>query len=72
MIDPTGKLPGRGAYLCGKPDCWQKAATSGVLSKALKTTLIQTDRDRVMAYHNEHISHASAAPDNAQIDEKPV
>ena len=24
-VDPTGKKPGRGAYLCHQPECWQTA-----------------------------------------------
>jgi predicted RNA-binding protein YlxR (DUF448 family) len=34
-IDPTGKLNGRGAYLCEKPGCWQRALTTPILSRAL-------------------------------------
>lgn len=34
-IDPTGKLNGRGAYLCEKPECWNRAITSPILSRAL-------------------------------------
>ncbi len=38
-LDPTGKMPGRGAYLCLRPECqgdrrkWQKVA------KSLKTNI---------------------------------
>lgn len=49
VIDPTGKLNGRGAYLCDDPDCWARAAQSDVLSKALRTTLTEADRDRLRA-----------------------
>ena len=24
-VDPTGRMPGRGAYVCSNPDCLQKA-----------------------------------------------
>lgn len=34
-IDPTGKLNGRGAYLCDKPECWNRAITTPILSRAL-------------------------------------
>lgn len=43
-VDPKGKAPGRGAYLCMKSECWERAVKSDALSKALKTTL--TDEDR--------------------------
>jgi hypothetical protein len=39
QIDPTGKLAGRGAYLCQARPCWQKAFKSSALNRALKTTL---------------------------------
>src|SRR5690606_41462050 len=34
--DPTGRRNGRGAYLCHKAACWEKALRSGALSRALK------------------------------------
>ena len=37
-VDPTGRKNGRGAYLCDKQACWQRAVTTPVLGKALKTT----------------------------------
>ncbi len=48
-IDPTGKRPGRGAYLCDNPECWDKALHSDVLAKALRTTLTDADRERLRA-----------------------
>jgi uncharacterized protein len=47
VLDPTGKMNGRGAYLCDKPDCWHKAATTEVLSKALRVPLTEADRERI-------------------------
>ena len=47
QIDPTGKLNGRGAYLCDRENCWERAVTSDILSKALRTTLTTEDRDRL-------------------------
>lgn len=47
VVDPTGKLNGRGAYLCDKPECWQRAAVSDALTKALRVTLTDTDRERI-------------------------
>ncbi len=52
-VDPTGKRSGRGAYLCDNPDCWDRALTSDVLAKALRTTLTDIDRDRIRAAHPE-------------------
>jgi predicted RNA-binding protein YlxR (DUF448 family) len=47
VIDPTGKQAGRGAYLCDKSACWEKAASSDVLAKALRMTLKPEDREQV-------------------------
>jgi len=38
-IDPTGRLGGRGAYVCRSGDCLEKALTKGALSRALRTPL---------------------------------
>ncbi len=50
-VDPTGKRPGRGAYLCDNPACWDKALHSDVLANALRTTLTDADRERIRAAH---------------------
>lgn len=34
-IDPTGKKPGRGAYLCKRVRCWEQALSKGAISRAL-------------------------------------
>ena len=39
VLDVTGKLPGRGAYLCLNLECLRKARKTGALSRALKTSL---------------------------------
>ncbi len=38
-VDPRGKKPGRGAYLCLKRDCWETALKRRALDYALKTTV---------------------------------
>jgi predicted RNA-binding protein YlxR (DUF448 family) len=39
QIDPTGRKNGRGAYLCYKPACWQRATHTPILNRALNTQL---------------------------------
>lgn len=39
IIDSTGKAPGRGAYICGNPDCLTKALKGERLSRALRGQL---------------------------------
>lgn len=36
--DPTGKKPGRGAYLCPNRRCWEQALKKGRLERSLKAT----------------------------------
>jgi predicted RNA-binding protein YlxR (DUF448 family) len=49
MIDPTGKSPGRGAYLHNLRTCWE-AGLKGSLAHALKTELSDEDRKRMREY----------------------
>lgn len=39
LIDLTGKKAGRGAYLCGKAECFRLAKKSRALDRALKQTV---------------------------------
>ncbi|HEX9018672.1 MAG TPA: YlxR family protein [Anaerolineaceae bacterium] len=43
-VDPTGKLPGRGAYLHDTRDCWERGL-KGPLAHALKVELTDQDRE---------------------------
>lgn len=49
MIDPTGKAPGRGAYIHERIECWD-AALKGALARALRVELSDTQRDHLMKY----------------------
>lgn len=46
-LDPTGKLNGRGAYLCPKPECLEKAYKGDRLSQALKTDVSEEIYNRL-------------------------
>ncbi len=60
-VDLGGRLPGRGAYLCGQRQCWERALSRGdMLGRALRATLAPGDRDALMAY----------APADAGADEQ--
>lgn len=49
VIDPTGKLAGRGAYLHTRRSCWENGL-KGALVSALKTELTPEERERLMSY----------------------
>jgi predicted RNA-binding protein YlxR (DUF448 family) len=54
VVDETGKLPGRGAYLHADPACWE-AGVKKNLPKALNTTLTKQDLDRLRTYVEANI-----------------
>jgi hypothetical protein len=45
-MDPTGKLPGRGAYLHLNRSCWERGL-KGPLAHALKVSLSADDLERL-------------------------
>ncbi len=46
LVDPTGKLAGRGAYLHDKRSCWENGL-KGSLANALKVALTPADHERL-------------------------
>lgn len=49
IVDATGKLAGRGAYLHDRRSCWQRSL-KGALAHALKTELTTEDRETLLAF----------------------
>lgn len=49
-VDPTGKRSGRGAYLCRRPECWDRALQKSSLGRALKTEISAEDREALIEY----------------------
>jgi predicted RNA-binding protein YlxR (DUF448 family) len=49
QVDPTGKLPGRGAYLHDARSCWE-SGLKGALAHALKVELTDQDRSTLRAF----------------------
>ena len=49
QVDPTGKMPGRGAYLHNDRACWEKGL-KGPLAHALKTNLTTDDLERLRQF----------------------
>lgn len=39
VIDPAGKLPGRGAYVCRRPECIAQAQKRRVLERAFSASV---------------------------------
>jgi len=53
-IDPTGKAPGRGAYLHDRRECWRKALAGSVLDHALKANLTEAERAQLRAHGEQY------------------
>ena len=49
QLDFSGKLNGRGAYLCPDPECLKKAIRSKALDRSLEVTIPQEVYDRLTA-----------------------
>jgi len=58
--DPTGRRNGRGAYLCHKIACWEKALSSGALARALNVE-IDTETLDALRQHAATLSLEPAA-----------
>ncbi len=54
-LDPTGKRPARGAYLCHTLECWEHAIKKGRLENALRTRVSTNDREALLRYGAERI-----------------
>ena len=51
VVDPTGKLAGRGAYLHDRRSCWE-AGLQGSLARALQVDLTTADYENLVAFMN--------------------
>lgn len=49
-VDPTGRRPGRGAYLCATRACWEAALKRKALNRALRTVLTPAEVAALQAY----------------------
>jgi predicted RNA-binding protein YlxR (DUF448 family) len=50
VVDETGKLAGRGAYLCHQPACWERAMKGGRLAHALRGDVTPEDKARLTEF----------------------
>lgn len=47
-VDPSGRLPGRGAYICRNLDCIDKIISSKIVERALKTSDSDIDKKELL------------------------
>lgn len=53
FIDLTGKMSGRGAYLCDDPHCFETAKTNRALDRALRYSVQQELYDQLTQKHGK-------------------
>jgi len=70
--DPTGKAPGRGAYLCGQPACLDLAVRRRSVQRALKVTDTVAADAAVEALRNRMWSGSAGQPAPRSSDDKEV
>jgi hypothetical protein len=63
IIDPTGKISGRGAYLHNKRSCWERAF-KGALAHSLK---VELDK-----YNIGHLQAFLVTLPDSSLDEAPI
>ena len=62
LVDPTGKLAGRGAYLHNVRHCWEEGL-KGPLAHSLKVDLTPNDLDRLRQFMRTLPEENEAASD---------
>ena len=72
--DPTGKAAGRGAYLCGQPDCLDLAVRRRSIQRALKVTdtvaasaAVEVLRNRMLSERVGLASRQSRSSDDEEV-----
>ena len=72
--DPTGKAAGRGAYLCGQPDCLDLAVRRRSIQRALKVTdtvaasaAVEVLRNRMLSERVAPASRHSRSSDDEEV-----
>jgi predicted RNA-binding protein YlxR (DUF448 family) len=53
VVDETGKRTGRGAYLCHRDSCWDRALNTGRLSHALHGSVSDQDKEKLSSYRQQ-------------------
>jgi hypothetical protein len=62
-IDLTGRKPGRGAYICDTPACWERATKTNLLDHALKTELTPETKNVLRTFAASIFANRPAADD---------
>jgi predicted RNA-binding protein YlxR (DUF448 family) len=55
VCDLTGRLAGRGAYLCDEPQCFERARKAHLLDRALRMKLEDADYERLRGDYEQRL-----------------
>lgn len=69
-IDPKGKMPGRGAYVCRKQQCCEAALQPGRLSQAFKSQVSAQEAAAVRVAVSALLEATAADPEAQKPDSK--
>lgn len=53
VLDKTGKVSGRGAYICNSEDCIKKCESTNALSRAFKQQISKQTYSQLLSEYNE-------------------
>ncbi len=55
-VDPSGKSPGRGSYLCTLEQCWQNGVERGGLERGLRASLSLQERTQLSEFYQQQVT----------------
>jgi hypothetical protein len=65
-IDPRGKRPGRGAYVCRERTCWERGLEAARLGRALECQVAAETLAALRAQIQSALQNAEGKKENAQ------
>ena len=61
--DATGKASGRGAYLCGSIECWERGLTKGGLARSLQVSISPESQEILFDYYRDMVAGPTSVED---------
>jgi predicted RNA-binding protein YlxR (DUF448 family) len=53
MVDTSGRIPGRGAYLCPRRDCWEIGIRQNRLEYSMRTKFSSDNRQALIDFYTK-------------------
>lgn len=72
LVDPSGKLPGRGAYLHPARSCWEKALAGRQIQQALRTQLDAENRRMLVDYMESLPPEPAEQEEDVEVTQRSV